>query len=74
MEKNENVKKVNDEINDIINSIKIIDSQIKDFEEKKLVFFRKKNYNQRINGLECVRTYLLRRLEYKLNNDKNYHE
>ena len=50
-----------DEINNIINDIKIIEEQI--------IFFsnNRRKYNKRVSELENIRKYLLMRLEDKMN-------
>lgn len=71
-----NVQNFENEVNNIIDSIKIVEEQIKGFEETKPFFFRKyklKKYGQRINELESIKKYLFERLEYKIDKNKNYH-
>ena len=56
----------------IIESIKIIEEQIKFFEDNKPLFFQKKKiqkYNNRINCLEHIRKGLYRSLECKIDKD-----
>lgn len=54
-----------------IESIKIIERQIKFFEKNKPYFWQKEKiveYNNRIKMLEISREYLCKNLEYKMNN------
>lgn len=58
-----------DDIEYIVDCIKIIERQIKYLETKKFLFFhriRNKEYNERIQNLEHVKNYLYKRLEYKI--------
>lgn len=53
-------------------SIRIIEEQIRDFEQNKPLFFhgkKLKEYNERIEKLESVKRYLYKRLEYKVDDN-----
>lgn len=61
------IKKYDDEINYIIDSIKIIDRQICEFENLRFFFLRKikiKQYQDRIEKLENVKKALFKRLQH----------
>lgn len=72
MKNNKHMKSINEENDSIIENIKIIEAQIKSFEENIPLFFQRKKvqeYNDRIKKLECVKKYLYKRLEYKIDNN-----
>lgn len=64
--------KKEESINKTIESIKIIEEQIKYFEENKPLFFQKKKiqkYNDIIEYLEYIKNGLYRTLESKIDNN-----
>lgn len=65
--------KKEESINKTIESIKIIEEQIKYFEDNKPLFFQKKKlkeYNKRIECLEYIKHSLYKKLEYNLDNNR----
>ena len=64
-----NIERFNNEINCIVESVKIIEDQIKTFSEFKPLFFQKKKiqeYERRIETLEFIKECLYKRLEFRI--------